>query len=178
MPSGEGVLVEPRLPVEIDFTSEPGPTLFTEDRAAASELRRFLSRAKRGTLVFPSAFQGQKKLVARFLAKVALEAMALRLSHCPGYQEFLVNEQQFDNIRRFARVGDNFPEWPFFERRIYPEDQLFQEGHSTEAYQVMHEFDFLYTSKCGLYFVMAIFGIELSINLGGPEIKGYQEWLK
>ena len=28
------------------------------------------------------------------------------------------------------------------------------------------------------YFVLAIFGEELAINLGGPEIEGYEKWLK
>jgi len=28
-----------------------------------------------------------------------------------------------------------------------------------------------------LYFVVALFGIQYSINLGGPEIEGFQQWL-
>jgi len=39
-----------------------------------------------------------------------------------------------------------------------------------------HEFTLLYTDKSELYFVIAIFGIQYTINLGGPEIDGYLEW--
>jgi hypothetical protein len=28
------------------------------------------------------------------------------------------------------------------------------------------------------YAVIAIFGIEYAINLGGPELEGYERWLK
>jgi len=43
--------------------------------------------------------------------------------------------------------------------------------------QVVHEFDFLITSTQEYYFVLVIFGQELTINIGGPDIKGYLQWL-
>lgn len=44
--------------------------------------------------------------------------------------------------------------------------------------QVVHEFDFLATPWNEWFFVLAVFGLELAINLGGPDIEGYERWLR
>jgi len=44
--------------------------------------------------------------------------------------------------------------------------------------QTVHEYTLLQTPFGELYFVLAIFGLELVINMGGAEITGYQEWLE
>jgi len=41
----------------------------------------------------------------------------------------------------------------------------------------MHEFDFLCTEEGEIYFVMALYGVEMTINIGGPDIEGYVSWL-
>ena len=43
--------------------------------------------------------------------------------------------------------------------------------------QVVHESDFLVTPWSEWFFVLAIFGVEFTINLGDPEIDGYLRWL-
>jgi hypothetical protein len=42
----------------------------------------------------------------------------------------------------------------------------------------LHEFDLLYTEYKELYAVICIFGTEYTINMGGPELEGYELWLK
>jgi hypothetical protein len=44
--------------------------------------------------------------------------------------------------------------------------------------QVVHEFDFLVTRLNEIYFVLAIFGEEFTINIGGADIEGYKLWLR
>ncbi len=44
-------------------------------------------------------------------------------------------------------------------------------------HQILFEHDFLVTEGNEWYFVIAIFGVEFAINLGGPEIEGYENWL-
>jgi len=34
------------------------------------------------------------------------------------------------------------------------------------------------TDRHEMYFVLALFGEELTINMGGPHLDGYHEWLK
>lgn len=47
-----------------------------------------------------------------------------------------------------------------------------------EPYEVLHEFDILVTPTSEYYIVVAIFGEEFALNLGGPEIDGHEQWLR
>jgi hypothetical protein len=116
-----------------------------------------------------------ERLMSRFLAKVAIEILVHRVMAVEGWEESLIDGGQIDELRRFARVGDRPPTWPFSHRRIYDEDDLQIEpnGH----FQVLHEFTLLYTEGRELYAVLGLFGKEFAINLGGPEISGYSRWL-
>jgi hypothetical protein len=47
-----------------------------------------------------------------------------------------------------------------------------------ERYQLLHEFDILYTQRLELFLVLSLFGVELVQNLGGRVLDGYRGWLK
>jgi hypothetical protein len=117
-----------------------------------------------------------ERLMSRFLAKVAIEILAHRLMGIEGWEEPLVDDPQLDALRRFARVGDEPKSWPFSHRRLYGQDDLHVEGGY--RYQILHEFDLLYTESHELYAVLCIFGEEFAINFSDPDIEGYQNWLK
>jgi hypothetical protein len=102
--------------------------------------------------------------------------MAARLSEHPEGLDYLCDAAQLDPLRNHARRGTT-PVWPVHRRRIYDADGKTFDP-SGLAVQVVHESDFLVTSSNEWYFVLAIFGEELAINLGGPEIAGYVRWLK
>ena len=114
-------------------------------------------------------------VVSRFLAKVAVEAMATKLIAHPDGLEYLVDEQQLDAIRDHARTG-RIRDWPVHFRQIYDTDAKWFD-HSGSPKQVVNEYDILVTEKGEWYFVFALFGKEFVINYGGPDIEGYQEWL-
>jgi len=115
-------------------------------------------------------------VVSRFLAKVAVEAMAMRLMKYDGGIEYLISESQFDPIRRFAREG--FPRhWPHFARRIYDPYRKI-DAENGRPLQTVWEYDFLQTEHDEWYFVLALFGLELTINIGGAEVDGYKLWLQ
>lgn len=44
--------------------------------------------------------------------------------------------------------------------------------------QTLFEYDYLVTSSSEYYFVFILFGLELTINIGGPELDGYTKWLE
>ena len=67
--------------------------------------------------------------------------------------------------------------WPYYERRIYEENKKWT-NPSGEDYETLHEFDLLLTEWSEIFAVIVIFGVEYAINLGGPEIEGYERWLK
>jgi hypothetical protein len=114
-------------------------------------------------------------VVSRFLAKVAVEAMADRLVSHPDGLEYLVDEVQLDPIRNHARRGD-IRVWPTSVRQIYHADAKWLDD-SDSARQVVNEYDILVTENNEWYFILAIFGKEFAINYGGPDIDGYKQWL-
>lgn len=172
VPIGSGILA-PGYAVRLHRTLGDDAPLSID---LAPEGYSHIARAKSGTLILPmDPPLPEDRLVSRFLAKMALEALALRLLSFPGGVEFVGTDPQFEPLRIFARRGS--PErWPFHSRRIYPPDRRTL-GPDGEALQTVHEFDFLYTEHQEVYFVFALFGLELTINLGGPEIDGYLQWL-
>ncbi|MEM1483428.1 hypothetical protein V6615_00975 [Oscillospiraceae bacterium PP1C4] len=144
-------------------------------------------------LVVPALIEShlpkQGAITSRFLAKIALEALAERLKGNDGGLDYLIDDQQLDLIRNHARMGTT-KEWPYNIRRIYATDAQWQFNDSgDETSQVKYECDFLFPNtdaksanenECiqdELYFIVALWGIEYAINMGGPEIEGYQQWL-
>ncbi|MEG5037227.1 HNH endonuclease [Microcoleus sp. AT3-D2] len=124
------------------------------------------------------------RIVSRFLAKVALELMGLGiLEACKEIDDlnasdgidYLVNEAQLDLLRNHARRGDT-PNWPYNSRRIYKPNEKWIDEFGSDV-QIVHESDILQTSWGEWFCVLAIFGLELVINCGGPEIEGYHRWL-
>ena len=113
---------------------------------------------------------------SRFFAKVAVESIAARLLHNTVLMEQFIDDPQLDPIRNHARRGQ-MTDWSVYIRRIYgPKARTI--GPDGESCQVMHESDFLMTPVGEFYFVQAIFGIEFTINVGGPSVDGYEDWLQ
>jgi hypothetical protein len=90
----------------------------------------------------------------------------------------IVDEPFFDNIRTFARYGINFKEWPYSQRRVFPHDTMMRHPDTN---------DWGYAGfGCGLFtnkrhetlFAFCLYGVEFVINVGGPSIMSYQEWLQ
>ena len=101
--------------------------------------------------------------------------MAQRLIDNPESLEHLANEAQLELIRNHARRGTT-PQWPTFSRRIYDPNTRWVD-QAGKSVQIVHEFDLLITEANEWYFVLALFGQEHAINIGGPEIDGYMRWL-
>jgi hypothetical protein len=114
--------------------------------------------------------------MSRFLAKMALEVVYFRLGE--ELRDLLLDSDHYDRIRIWARRGDNYNTWPFHKRRIFPDDTLMR--HPATGAWVRHGFayDLLLTSRPETFFVFCIFGNEYAINVGGPSIKGYEQWLE
>ncbi len=169
-----GGIITPGFPVTVhrEFKPELLTTVELEPRAF-----EHIVNSKKGVLYLPMGTSNPDGFItSRFLAKIAVEAMAARLADHPEGLEYIVNEDQLDLIRDHARRGYN-KDWPFNARRIYEQDKQWP-TEGGESSQIVHEFDILCTNWSEWFFVLAIFGLELVINYGGPEIEGYQRWLK
>jgi hypothetical protein len=119
------------------------------------------------------------KLMSRFLAKMALEKVFLRLSRGEtSLLQRLVFDPHYDRIRFWARRGDNFDEWPFHQRRVMPEETLMRHPETGRWVQIGLAHDLLLTARPETYFAISLYGVEFVINVGGPSIKGYEQWLR
>lgn len=127
-------------------------------------------------------------IFSRLLAKIALEALADKLKDVDNSLNDLIEDSQFDLIRNHARLGMT-KDWPCSIRRIYDYNKVWKFDDGNEG-QMVHESDFLFIeydmknttntnfTYAEIYFIIALWGIEFAINMGGPEIVGYEEWLK
>ncbi|MGJ7489602.1 HNH endonuclease [Variovorax sp. ZT4R33] len=173
VPSSNAILL-PGVPVVL-HRHAPAPHLISMD-VPAEAFNHILSNRTNALLLPVDALPPNDRVVARFLAKMAVEAMAYKLREHREGMSYLVDEPQLDPLRNFVRRGVP-QEWPYHARRIYDPDRPILDSDG-RVEQTVHEFDFLVTKNQEWYFVFALFGLELTINLGGPEIDGYMAWLE
>ena len=173
IPSGIA-LIDGKHPVTAHRTLNGQPKLTLD---VPSDIFRNIEFSKGGTIAIKMFRElPYETIVSRFLAKVAVEAVAQQLIHQSGSADYLVEETGFDPIRDYARLGKP-KQWSYHSRRIYDSNKRWPDEKGN-SYQIVHEYDFLRTELGEVYFVLALFGLELTINLGGPDMDGYIEWLK
>jgi hypothetical protein len=138
----------------------------------------FLGTEKTGSIYMPHApLPESSQVVARFVGKVGLEALAHRLLPDSCANAELAFKKELKELRNFVRWNSHRGTWPISVRRIYSEDCGFLSGDGT-PYQVLHEFDILVTAEGEYYIALVVFGVEYVMNLGGPELDGFEKWLK
>ena len=165
-------LIRPNIPASVTYFPRPRITSV----AVSTEAFREIAEMKNGEIILPTGGpMPPNSVISRFLAKVALESMAKRLVSYPEGLAYLCDEAQLDEVREHARLGRS-KNWPVHIRQIYPSNGTVL-GPGGRPEQVVHESDFLVTPWNEWYFVIAIFGMEFAINLGGPEVDGYRRWL-
>lgn len=130
-------------------------------------------------LIIPYVQQPEKsnKHIARFLGKVALESFAQRLLVNEEWLNLWINDSQFDLLRNYVRYNLDVNKWDYHVRQIYAEDEKFFYPDGSYV-DMVFESDFLYTRHGELYFTLALKGYEFTINVGGPNLDGYLDWLK
>lgn len=119
-----------------------------------------------------------QKAMSRFLAKMALEALAFHFKNDKHFINYLIDEPHFELIRNFARFGSGVKEWPYYRRSVFPMDTKMIHPETGKWVTAGFGHDFLITRRRETYFIFIIHGVEFVINIGGPSIKGYEEWLK
>jgi HNH endonuclease len=178
-PPMTGLVPGARMPAHVWWD---GPNLTLEGRNEREQhaLTDVILTRRANTAYIPIIEAIDQRLMSRFLAKVALEVLTRRVLCVEGWSDEIVDKEALDPLRHFARVGDRPKKWPFSRRRIYGEDDLQEEDGA--SYQVLHEFTILCEplpepGHLHLYVVVCIFGEEFAINMGEPEIAGYERWL-
>jgi hypothetical protein len=171
VPAATGVLT-PDIDVNVERVNDApyGAVVRSSDPALVPKMLA----SRRPCVLFDADGDLTSKVVSRFLAKVAVEAMAAKLLTEPALLASFIEDDALDPLRGHARRG--IGTWPFNIRRIYREDACWidQEGSYR---QVKWELDFHRTRRGELYLILAVFGLELVLNVGGPAVDGYREWL-
>lgn len=112
--------------------------------------------------------------LSRLLAKIAVENFIDACGQSDEVCNDVINDKGFEPIREYVRYGGKNI-WPYNARRIYSKNEAY---HGDPFSAINWECDFLFTGRGEIYSVIALFGIEYAINIGGPFIDGYKYWLK
>jgi HNH endonuclease len=176
IPPMEGIHLQSRTPVQLlKKLDEDGISIGAGPNVNESRWVRSLLQRESGTVIIPIGEKPSDYLVSRFLGKVGLEVLAHRVLDVPSGIEEIINQPELEELRSYVRLGNPKLAWPYSHRPVYSSDFQFIGGN--ESYEVLHEFDILATPTNEYYIVVAIFGEEYALNLGGPEIEGYEHWL-
>ena len=178
VPPIKGIHVESATIIEL--SQEDGGSVYPSNERNTKRFIESVLTSAQGRLVFPVPTEPDEYVVSRFLGKVAIEALARTALSVPGGLNEIVDKQELDLLRNYVRRGSTEVVWPFYQRRIYPEDAVFyEEGYG--YYEVLHEHKFLYPffpESVELYLVLAIFGVEYTLNMDAPNVSGYVQWLR
>lgn len=174
--ASNGLVGSPLASVEFrTSTDEPGIAMSAQHERDEEGLIHALQTATQGTLYIPVGTPAEGSVVGRFVGKVGLEALAARVFHVPGGIDEVVDKVELDEIRSHVRRGYPVRSWPVHCRLIYATDHTYSDdGH---GFEVLHEYDLLYTDSQELHVVLVIFGVEYVLNLGQPSLDGYKRWL-
>jgi hypothetical protein len=152
--------------------------LATEKSNDLSKLFNVIENGFEEPLIFTIEDELPKREMSRFLCKMAFESVAELFCEDSHDVECLVDEPFFDNVRKFARYGENFKEWPFSQRRVFPQDTLMRHPETNEWVQAGFGCGLFMNRRRETLFAFVFYGIEFVINVGGPSIAGYNEWLE
>lgn len=166
------------LPLEMGMARDGSRYLSAADESDNDRFVNRLFTSNRLTAIFPVPEKPQQRLFSRFLLVMGLEYLADRMLPVDcGIVTDHINNSALDESRRYARFNEGVADWPYHECQIYPEGKPLLDSETGLPYDVPHEFTLLYTPKQEMYFVIALFGTQYTINLGGPELEGFCDWL-
>lgn len=116
--------------------------------------------------------------VSKFICKAALESLIYRVGPVQEWLDEITDHPQLDTIRNYVRYGRKPLFWEYHQRRVYEEgDEFFNTDVSPETYEILHEFNFLYSDEGELFYVLVLMGVEFVISLSSENISGYRKWL-
>lgn len=133
-----------------------------------------------GTLIFPVATPPEERVLARFVGKVGLEALASKLIQVGESHEALVDVPALDELRNFVRRGNGPRQWSVARQQLYSPNTVFSDGD--EHYVLLHEYELLLrpidkaNDLYACYISLVLFGEEFVLNMGGPALDGFESW--
>ena len=176
---------EDKYPIDFVFSSNDrsGVEIQVKNEIILNSLK------KNNKLYFPIYPEPAKEnlFLSKFIGKIAIEALASRFDHITGWQNDFVNNESINELRNFVRYGCGHNIWPYHMRRIYSENLVRHDYEQQKTYETLYEYDFLIPDPPELdgewnhfkdcYFVIAIMGVEYTINMTGNGLDRYNRWI-
>jgi hypothetical protein len=147
----------------------------------SQEIYNLIKEQKVDKLYFPILTEPEKDNIylSKLLGKIALEALAQRVSTVENWNEDFIDHEGLDDLRNYVRFGKG-KFWEYKQRKVYEENDGFKDisnPQKPDIYQTLHEYDFLYIDNKYLFFICIIMGIEYTINMVESTLELYNEWL-
>ncbi|MEA5401776.1 HNH endonuclease [Arcicella sp. DC2W] len=180
IPIENAIFISPELAKAEVIIDKRGRVSIVFSEQDEKNAHKIFSKSK-GSMIIPAFDKPEpnNKILSRFLAKVAVEALLYYLIKEDGWIEEVMNKPELDEIKNYARNGVGIDFWKYNQRRIYSEETRFNHSKiSIENYEVLHEFRILITKENHYYFVIAIMGIEYTIGYGGSDLGSFLNWLE
>ena len=181
IPPWIGLHPRSRTKIEMFYDEDLGWCVGAAQGEDESRWVQSICNRERGSLyMFEPSLPKADHITSRFIAKIGLEVLASRCLKTQGWNDEIVDNSELDELRRYVRIGSPNKIWPINIRQIYAPDFLFTDAQHG-SHEILHEFMiFSISNESGeeFYAIVAIFGVEFVINLGGPEVEGYKTWLK
>lgn len=180
-----------KLPTEFGFVAHPqGGKIeiinkhnnVIEINVDNKEIYNLIKEQKIDKLYIPIITQPENDNIylSRFLGKIALEALAKKVSPVENWNKDFIEHEGLDDLRNYVRFGKG-KFWEYKQRKVYEEFDGFKDisnPEKPEIYQMLHEYDFLYIENKYLFFICIIMGIEYTINIRESTLELYDEWIK
>jgi hypothetical protein len=172
-----GIHLQSSIPIEVVRPQSGDEVIFgAKDESDIPKWIDSIACGKGGTWIIPAATEpANDRTLSRFIGKVALEVLASKCIEIDGWNDEIVDQPALEEIRQYVRFNQPPNLWPIHLRRLYPHETTFLEADL--SFQVLNEWTILVTRSQEYFVVIALFGIEYAINLGGPELDGYIKWL-
>ena len=178
IPPARGWHPQSRTEIDIYYSETDGLSVGAAEGEDGARWIAAMREQKEGSFLMPYLTMPENSFeTSRFVCKIGLEILAFRWKDIPQANDEIVDNPALDEIRRYVRLGIPKITWPISVRQIYKPGHKFSDKRDP-AFQVLHEFTILVTPTEEYYAVVAIFGVEYTINLGGPVLEGYENWLK
>ena len=170
----DGIHLESGIKVQLDKNIDGISVGVSNEKDEQTWITEIMN-SKSGSIIIPTNVLPDDYIISRFVAKIGIETLALRLLNVPGGIEEIIEKKELDELRDYIRKGSPNNRWPFYKRNIYSPEHKFQKDYL--SYEVLHEWDILGLDNKEYYIVVIIFGDEYVLNLGGRELDGYKKWL-
>ena len=171
--------LHPEHEIDIEFYRNPKSTPFLSIPQPFASL--LLNSDPTDFLILTKALPeppANNRLMSRLLGKIAIEALSQNLLAQNWDMKILIEDRRLDPLINFVRYNRLKGEWPYSVRKIYGENEkFFYKENLKEPVDVLYQYHHFFVGE-EMYIIVIIKGYEFALNLGGPSIESYVQWLE